>query len=80
MEASEGQLASLQALAASVTSLTGSGVEAFQQSGDAELVGKFSALASASEDSVCEGGVTFQELGALLTQCFSSTDSRSQTL
>jgi len=71
VEASEQQVTSLDALASSVAA------QDFEQSGDAAMVAKFASLAAKSDDLVCEGGVSFADLSALLATQFSDSTQRS---
>ena len=44
------------------------------------MVAKFSSLAAKSDDLVCEGGVSYADLSALLATQFSDSTERSQTI
>ena len=44
------------------------------------MVAKFTSLAAKSDDLVCEGGVSYADLSALLSTQFSETTERSQTI
>lgn len=74
VEASEQQIASIKAMAASVSASD------FQQTEDSELLTRFASLAHDSDKLVCEDGVSYKELGALLTTQFTETTERSQTI
>lgn len=74
VEASDEQLASLNALATSVSAVP------FEQTTDSDLVSRFQSLADKSEDLVCEGGVSYADLSSLLSAQFSESIQKSQTI